>query len=114
VIQIFLAHGHANILKGAAKDRIFDRAAACALITAHMADDAFLVNAVKLIEGLTAGKETIRIEKAAALVVVNGVTVAAPVAAPVAPVAETVAAPVVAEIQPKARAPRARKTGTNG
>jgi hypothetical protein len=74
-----------------------------------MADDAFLVNAVKLIEGLTAGKETIRIEKAAPVA-----PVAETVAAPVAPVAETVAAPVVAEIQPKARAPRARKTGTNG
>ncbi len=97
----------ANILKGAAKDRIFDRVAARSLITAHLQEDAFLVNAVKLIEGLTAGKETLRIEKAAALVVDNGVTVAAPVVAPVA-------APVVAEIQPKARASRSRKTGTNG
>lgn len=88
----------ADILKGAAKDRIFDRVAARSLITAHLQDDAFLVNAVKLIEGLTAGKETLRIEKAETL---------APVAAPVA-------APVIAEIQPKARASRSRKTGTNG
>ena len=88
----------AEILKGAAKDRVFDRGAARAMITAHLADDAFLVNAVKLIEGITAGKETLRIEKAETL---------APVAAPVA-------APVVAEIQPKARASRSRKTGTNG
>jgi hypothetical protein len=88
----------ADILKGAAKDRVFDRDAARAMITAHLTDDAFLVNAVKLIEGITEGK----------------LTDDAFLVKTIAPVAAPVAAPVVAEIQPKARASRSRKTGTNG
>jgi hypothetical protein len=59
------AQARANILKGFAANYTFDKAAAQALIKKHMEDEAFLVNAGKLIEQLSGGKEVFRIAKVA-------------------------------------------------
>ena len=59
------ARARANILKGFAANYTFDKAAAQALVRKHMEDEAFLVNAGKLIEQLSGGKEVFRIAKIA-------------------------------------------------
>jgi hypothetical protein len=112
----------AAILKGAAKERKYDREAAIKLIETHLNDDAFVINAVKLIAGLEAKKEIIRIDKVetpAPVVAAPAVTPAPVVAAPaVTPEMMTMfaqfmaaqqPAPVVGTIAPKPRATRARK-----
>lgn len=57
------ARARANILKGFAANYTFDKAAVQALIKKHMEDEVFLVNAGKLIEQISGGKEVFRIAK---------------------------------------------------
>lgn len=57
------ARARANILKGFAANYTFNKSEAQALIKKHMDDEAFLVNAGKLIEQLSGGKEVFRIAK---------------------------------------------------